>query len=249
MVLECAEGGNFNNYLKEKCEDFNWISGLIVLAYIIEDLSEIHQKRMVHHNFHMGNILLKYNNIDYLCISDLELCRKIDDINKTSSIYGVMPYIAPEVMEGNHYTQAANIYSFGMMMYVIATGKQPFADCAHDEVLAKSICKGNRPEINEKIAPKCYIDLMERCWNSNPDNRPNSIEIKEKIMLFHYSLDQEFEKEEKQQQHYEIERQFKETEGFRKEMFLSIKNDQSATHTQAIYTSRLLNPFTKNLLK
>jgi serine/threonine protein kinase len=203
---------------------------------------------MVHHNFHTGKILFIKNYDNYnACISDLELCRKIEDINKTSSIYGVMPYVAPEVMEGNHYTQVANIYSFGMIMYVIATGKQPFADCAHDEVLAKSIYKGNRPEINEKIAPKCYIDLMERCWNSNPDNRPNSIEIKEKIELFCNLLNQKFEK--KQQQHHEIERQFKETEEFRKEMFLSIKNDQSATHTQAIYTSRLLNPFTKNLLK
>ena len=46
-----------------------------------------------------------------------------------------------------------------MIMYFVATGRQPFADCAHDELLALSIYKGIRPEINEPEAPKCYIDL------------------------------------------------------------------------------------------
>ncbi|GES95305.1 kinase-like domain-containing protein [Rhizophagus clarus] len=62
-----------------------------------------------------------------------------------------------------------------------------------------------------------------------------------------YSFDQNFQK--KEQQHYEIEKQFNETQEYRKANFCSIKNDQTITHTQAIYSSRLLNPFTKNLSK
>ncbi|PKB92127.1 hypothetical protein RhiirA5_445933 [Rhizophagus irregularis] len=65
------------------------------------------------------------------------------------------------------------------------------------------------------------------------------------IELFYNSLDQDFKK--KEHQHYEIEEQFKETQESRKESLLSIKNDKSTTHAQAIYTSRLLNPFTKNI--
>jgi hypothetical protein len=85
---------------------------------------------------------------------------------------------------------------------------------------------------------------MKKCWDSNPDNRPNSIELKEIIELFYHSLDQEFEKKER---HYSIEEQFKETQEVRKEILKSNKINKSTTHTQAIYTSRLLNPFTKNL--
>ncbi|GBB83460.1 hypothetical protein RclHR1_01020001 [Rhizophagus clarus] len=245
MILEFAEGGNFNNYLYKNYENFNWFNGLKVLANISEGLSKIHQKQMVHRDFHIGNILLMNDNYN-ACISDLGLCKKIDDINE-KNIYGVMPYVAPEVLGGKPYTRAADIYSFGMIMYVVATGKQPFADCAHDEVLAINIYKGNRPEINEKIAPKCYIDLTKKCWDPNPDNRPNSLEIKDVIKLFYNSLDQNFQK--KEQQHYEIEKQFNETQEYRKANFCSIKNDQTITHTQAIYSSRLLNPFTKNLSK
>ncbi|CAB5388455.1 unnamed protein product [Rhizophagus irregularis] len=72
---------------------------------------------------------------------------------------------------------------------------------------------------------------MKKCWESNPDNRPNSAEISKLIGSFSRSS------------------QFDETEKYRKENFLSIKNNQLITHTQAIYTSRLLNPFTKNLSK
>ncbi|CAB5389658.1 unnamed protein product [Rhizophagus irregularis] len=237
MVLEYAEGGNFINYLKEKCEVFDWSNGLKILTDIIIGLNTIHQKQMIHCDFHIGNILFKKLHNYNVCISDMGLCKKIDDINETS-IYGVMPYVAPEVLKGNPYTQAADIYSFGMIMYVIATGKQPFANCAHDVVLALNICNGIRPEINDQITPKCYIDLMKKCWDSNPDNRPNSVEIKELIFLFNrYQINKE------------IEKQFNETQGYRKENFLSIKNNQLTTHTQAIYTSRLLNPFTKNLSK
>ena len=63
-----------------------------------------------------------------------------------------------------------------MIMYFVATGRQPFDDCAHDEFLAMQICNGIRPKITEKDASKCYIDLMKKCWDPNPDNRPNAIE-------------------------------------------------------------------------
>ncbi|GES95290.1 kinase-like domain-containing protein [Rhizophagus clarus] len=80
------------------------------------------------------------------------------------------------------------------------------------------------------------------CWDSNPDNRPNCSEIKESIDLFYHSLDQNFK--EKKKQHYEIEKQFNDTQECRKKSLLSVKNNQSTTHTQAIYISRLLNPYT-----
>ncbi|UZO11066.1 uncharacterized protein OCT59_002640 [Rhizophagus irregularis] len=194
MVLEYAEGGNFNNYLDNNYESFDWLNGLKVLTNIISGLSKIHQNQMVHRDFHIGNILFVIDGYCYndynACISDMGLCRKIDDIDETS-IYGVIPYVAPEVLRGKPYSQAADIYSF------------------------------------------------------DADNRPNSIEIKEFIELFYNSLDQNFKV--KKKQHHEIEEQFKETQESRKENLLTIKNNKSTTHAKAIYTSRLLNPFTKIL--
>ncbi|RGB24706.1 kinase-like domain-containing protein, partial [Rhizophagus diaphanus] len=87
------------------------------------------------------------------------LCGEVGNIDKTK-IYGVMPYVAPEVLRRRPYTQESDIYSLGMIMYFVATGRQPFSNRAHDHILALDICKGVRPEINELEAPRCYINLM-----------------------------------------------------------------------------------------
>ncbi|GBB91010.1 hypothetical protein RclHR1_01810013 [Rhizophagus clarus] len=73
----------------------------------------------------------------------------------------------------------------------------------------------NQPELNEPEAPECYINLMKRCWDPNPENRPSAVEIKETIMLFYYSY-VSFIKKGKVHDDHEIERQFKKAEEHRK---------------------------------
>src|SRR5205823_11087058 len=169
IILEYAEGGSFNDWMNKNYKDFDWKYKIQTLLSIIEGLKGIHQKQKVHHDFHTGNILFLTKNLNNfnkksLFISDMGLC---EDASNTSevNICGVMPYIAPEVLRGEPYTQAADIYSFGMIMYFTATGKQPFTNCVHDHQLMLDICKGIRPEINEPEAPKCYINLIKRCWD------------------------------------------------------------------------------------
>jgi serine/threonine protein kinase len=229
MVLDYAENGNFNNWINKNYGSFTWVMKLDLLYYIINGLIVIHQKQLVHCDFHTGNILLGSSHLNVF-ISDMGLCREVHDINE-NNIYGVIPYVAPEVLRGKPYTQAADIYSLGMIMYFIATGRQPFANCAHDETLVLNICNGIRPEINMPEAPKSYIDLMKRCWDQNPDNRPVANECLELILHL-----------------YDNQELLNEAEEYRISHISSEKNRQS-THTQAIYMSRLLNPFTKNLPK
>ncbi|EXX62724.1 Ssk2p [Rhizophagus irregularis DAOM 197198w] len=244
MVFKYAQGGNFNNYISNHVSNWIWSHRLKALSDIIKGLIKIHKNKMVHRDLHTGNILSSFNNIGYsyvysnynieIYISDMGLCEEVNNIDETK-IYGVMPFVAPEVLKGKPYTQESDIYSFGMIMYFTATTRQPFANDAHDNILALKICNGNRPEINELEAPKCYIDLMKRCWDSNPDKRPNAIEIEELIKLFCSDKNEEFKK------------QFEEAEEYRKANPSSIKSNQLITHPQACYTSRLLNPYTKDL--
>ncbi|GBB83226.1 hypothetical protein RclHR1_00100030 [Rhizophagus clarus] len=260
MILDYAEGGNFDHWTNKNYRNFDWSYKLTTLWNIVKGLKEIHQRQMVHNDFHTGNILLNVlfvNNINdnSIYISDMGLCGKVDDINQ-NNIYGVMPYVAPEILKGKLYTQAADIYSFGMIMYFVGTGKQPFSNYAHDKYLALNICNGIRPEINEPEIPKCYGDLMRKCWDSNPDNRPKATEILESIDLFFYSYKYDkfafkrIVKIKKERRHYEIENQFKEAEEYRKSHLTPLDEIRRlTTHPQAFYTSRLLNPFTKDLPK
>src|SRR5581483_7726035 len=117
------------------------------------------------------------NERNNIFISDLGLCCPIQSFLKKDSIYGVIPFMAPEVLRGKPYTLASDIYSFSMIMWEFTSGVTPFNDRAHDFQLSLSICRGERPEIIEST-PQCYIDLMKKCWNKDPSKRPSASEIK-----------------------------------------------------------------------
>ncbi|RGB44031.1 kinase-like domain-containing protein [Rhizophagus diaphanus] len=238
LVLGYASGGSLYYQLNKNYDKSNWTSKLNLTLNILKGLKNIHQKQMVHRDFHIGNLLVEQEIIlqsSKIYISDMGLCGEVSNIKDESKIYGVIPYVAPEVLKGKPYTQAADIYSLGMIMYFIATRQQPFFNCAHDEFLVLNICNGIRPEINESEIPKIYIDIMKKCWDSNPNNRPSAIDLENLIKsFFSYGHFKDVE----------IEKQFEKAEEYRK---ANIKNNQSTTHPEAYYTSRLLNPITKNL--
>ncbi|RGB26114.1 hypothetical protein C1646_722029, partial [Rhizophagus diaphanus] len=177
---------------------------LSALLNIINGLREIHQKSII------------YNFGNCISISDMGLCEEVGNIDD-NKIYGVMPYVAPEVLRRKLYIkQESDIFSFGMVIHL----------------------KGVRPEINEQEAPRCYIDLMKKCWDLNPNNRPNIFKVNELIMSFHKSYGMDFFVAENE----EIGMQFKKAEEYDRKANLSfIKNYQIETHPQAIYISRLLN--------
>jgi len=68
-----------------------------------------------------------------------------------------------------------------MIMWELMTGRRPFWDRCHDTDLIIEICDGIRPPIVTN-APKGYIELMKECWDSNPNKRPTSNKILERIL-------------------------------------------------------------------
>ncbi|PKC09437.1 kinase-like protein [Rhizophagus irregularis] len=92
------------------------------------------------------------------------------------TVYGVMPYIAPEVLENEKYTYASDIYSFGIIMAEVSLGKPPYAEYPHDESLALAICNGLRPGLSAGT-PEPYCELFRRCTDTVPEKRPSSEEI------------------------------------------------------------------------
>ena len=76
---------------------------------------------------------------------DMGLCKPADynaSENTKKSTYGVLPYMAPEVLRGQNYTKASDIYSFGIIMYEVISGLPPYHDVSHDNNLAIKICQG-----------------------------------------------------------------------------------------------------------
>ncbi|RHZ64821.1 hypothetical protein Glove_320g132 [Diversispora epigaea] len=175
IVLRYMKNGNLKDFLKQN-KSLPWIERLWLLNSFIRGLRAIHNKGFIHRDLHPGNLMITEASNDskykFIRLGDLGLCRLANE-NLSSGTYGILPYIAPEVLCKNQYTQASDIYSVGIIMWVISTGKIPFAIRAYDSELAFDIFSGLRPKINEGT-PQCYVELMEKCWHKDPTKRPNA---------------------------------------------------------------------------
>ena len=174
IVMEKIPFGSLrNNLLISK---YNQNDKFYNLWTLIIQLEAIHKLNLIHGDFHNGNLLC--SDITFVTISDLGLCRPANQSDIKNEIYGVLPYMAPEVLRGKPYTKAADIYSLGIIMWEMTSGVSAFHNIPHDLNLSLNICKGIRPEIIEGTIPE-YVDLMKRCWDNDSEKRPTASELKQ----------------------------------------------------------------------
>ncbi|RIB01666.1 kinase-like domain-containing protein [Gigaspora rosea] len=154
-----------------------WKHKLKLLNYIISNLEAIHSQGYIHHDLHSGNILQ-----DNLCsshIADLNLCNYE---RKTNGVFGILPYIAPEILMSKPYTTKSDIYSFGKIMWETYMGYLYHMNVFSEQHLQVEICCSYlRPPVNEE-APQCYVNLMKVCWNKIPEKRPSAKTINESFI-------------------------------------------------------------------
>ncbi|CAI2187265.1 832_t:CDS:1, partial [Funneliformis geosporum] len=147
-----------------------WKERIMITLDILNALHRIHKVDAIHRDLHSGNILHSPRNYNWY-ISDFGFCGPAD--KPSDSIYGNLPYIAPEVIARiKEYTKASDIYSVAILMWEISAGKPPFKDHNYDKDLAMCIVNGMRPKILPGT-PLEYKKLIEQCWDADPSKRPD----------------------------------------------------------------------------
>ena len=114
---------NLRNYLQQNHSKLTWKERLQIMSNITNSLYFIHYSKAIHRDLHSGNILFSQLNQRFN-ISDLGFCGPAD--KPLNSIYGNLPYIAPEVIAEKESTSASDIYSFGILMWEISSGQLSF---------------------------------------------------------------------------------------------------------------------------
>ena len=98
---------------------------------LCESLYRVHERDLIHCDLHSGNLLIQGETC---FITDLGLCGPVDD-DESKKIYGIVSYIAPELLRGKNNTKntkETDVYSVGMLMWEIFSGHPPFDDRAHN---------------------------------------------------------------------------------------------------------------------
>ncbi|RHZ87728.1 hypothetical protein Glove_31g30 [Diversispora epigaea] len=211
MVMEYATSGSLRAYMNANNMDVDE-KGRQLWA-ISKGLYNLHEKNLIHQDFHPGNLLLING---FLSISDFGLCKQENQKSKTEKIFGVLPYIAPEVLSGEEYTMASDIYSFGIIAYELITGYPPYYKIPHNSDLALKICQGLRPKIPSEVS-KIMTRLIEECWDADPKKRPTSKQL------------------------FTILNKWSMSSAFGKFILPTSTLPSYKLHPEAIYTSRLFN--------
>ena len=175
IVMQYANDGNLLSYLDQNINKLTWRMKLQCLYDIAYDLGSIHSAGFVHCDLHGGNIVLDSYDEDqvswpYIC--NFGLSRSVNSCESNSTIQGVLSFTAPEVFHTRKFTQKSDIYAFGIIMHLMATGEPPFGEYSFDKCLAMRICEGLRPLMPD-FAPEAYKKLAKRCCDADPDKRPN----------------------------------------------------------------------------
>jgi serine/threonine protein kinase len=160
---------DLRKYLQQNHNKLTWKEKFKIAEEIILALYYIHKEKAIHRDLHSGNILYSQFN-DKWYISDLGFCGPAD--KPLDSIYGNLPYIAPEVITGKEYTFASDIYSIAMLMWEISSGQPPFINYEHENDIVMNIINGIRPKIVPGT-PLEYKNLMKECWDAVPLKRPD----------------------------------------------------------------------------
>jgi serine/threonine protein kinase len=241
MVMELKEG-SLRQHLDNNFISLNWVHKLRNLQSIASGLKKIHQKGLIHRDFHCGNILSDFNDMSF--ITDLGLCRPANTEllqSNDNKVYGVLPYVAPEVLRGKEYTQASDIYGFGIIAYEICTGLPPYHNVAHDEFLTIKICQGLRPNSTNYKIPQILFEIINKCWDANPLKRPKAVDLYNLLCGLYSDIYKKLTDPTIDKQIKEVDEINEHSSYLSKSPLLSAGTLSYITHPQAIYTSRLLD--------
>ncbi|CAG8527876.1 7456_t:CDS:2 [Cetraspora pellucida] len=175
IVFQCMDS-NLSEFLAKK--ELSWKTRFKMVRNISNSIRKIHNQEEIHKNLHSKNILVDEAK-PHCVVGDFGIYKPLE---KSNQIYGNLPYIAPEVLHNNSYTIKSDIYSLGMIMWEISSGMQPFYDQMKkpDNELALDIINGMRPKVVDGTPPD-YADLMIKCWDACPKNRPDAKTIMKKM--------------------------------------------------------------------
>lgn len=162
---------------------------------ILEGLKYLHENRIIHKDIKGANILLNDSNIiklaDFGSAQQLErtITMSLRPGSKSLSIYGSIPWMAPEVIRQTKYGRKADIWSFGCTVLEMAQGKAPWSEQNFDNPIAAIMKIGLSSEI-PKIPDHLSQDLKDfilLCLNREANLRPPA-----KDLLNHKFLEEVF---------------------------------------------------------
>ena len=181
IVMEYIRGGRLTDYMKEKKFRFTEKRAAELIYEIALGVKYLHKYGIIHRDLKPDNIMLtEPNDKGHIKIMDFGLSKILGKKEKTSDGFGTLTFVSPEVLIRKPYNKEIDIWSIGVILYLILSGDLPFDDEEDDEQkIAKSIVFSEVEFPPKKFGNKSkeVIDLIKKCLTKEPKDRIKVEEI------------------------------------------------------------------------
>ncbi|CAL4995150.1 unnamed protein product [Urochloa decumbens] len=177
LCFEFLPRGSLQNYIADPSAVLEWRTRYQIIRGICEGLHYLHEENIVHRDLKPANILLDHNMVPK--IADFGLSQCFDENQSTyytSEQFGSIAYLPPEFKNRGRVTFKLDIYSLGVIIYEIMTGKREFS--TEEKVIESWDSELETPERDiqlKQLRACCAIAKM--CVDDDTTNRPTTHHI------------------------------------------------------------------------
>ncbi|XP_070705133.1 mitogen-activated protein kinase kinase kinase 7 isoform X3 [Pempheris klunzingeri] len=179
LVMEYAEGGSLYNVL-HGAEPLPYYTASHAMSWCFQcsqGVAYLHgmkPKALIHRDLKPPNLLLVAGGT-VLKICDFGTACDIQ--THMTNNKGSAAWMAPEVFEGNNYSEKCDVFSWGIILWEVITRRKPFDEIGGPAFrIMWAVHNGTRPPLIKNL-PKPIESLMTRCWSKDPSQRPSMEEI------------------------------------------------------------------------
>ncbi|MBI5779175.1 MAG: serine/threonine protein kinase [Planctomycetes bacterium] len=172
IVMQYADGESLARAIKREGK-IKALEALDIVKEVASALSVAHRKNIIHRDIKPENIMINSNG--EVKLMDFGLARVLDvasNLSRTGDILGTPYYLSPEQAQGHKVDGRADIYSLGVTLYYMLSGKKPFEGDTTLAIILKHINERPAPirKENPEI-PECVSNLINRMLEKDPDKR------------------------------------------------------------------------------
>ncbi|KAG5178782.1 kinase-like domain-containing protein, partial [Tribonema minus] len=174
IVMEYCSRGNLMILLNDDAVDVTWARKRQMCLDVACGMRYLHTQTpvIIHRDLKSLNVLI---DEAWVCkVTDFGLSRfkATSESERMTGQAGTYHWMSPEVINSQHYTEKADVFSFGIIMWEIYTRNIPYDGMQPVQVVAAVITRRERPRL-PAACPAPLAQLIQQCWQHDPSVRPS----------------------------------------------------------------------------
>ncbi|CAM9905553.1 unnamed protein product [Ectocarpus sp. 8 AP-2014] len=172
-VMQYCSRGNLMVLLDDRSVELTFKVKKQMMLDVATGMQYLHSQNpvIIHRDLKSLNVLIDENWVTKVTDFGLSRFKATSVSEKMTGQAGTYHWMAPEVINSQHYTEKADVFSYGIILWEIFTRAIPYGGMQPVQVVAAVLGRRERPRIPSQC-PQALSQLMQACWSHDPDQRP-----------------------------------------------------------------------------